>query len=173
MLPSDEAAQLVIEGKADLTITPDDFALPDQPSELLCEERQCVIGWSGNPVFESGVSVAAFDLAGHVAVHVGSNRVPSFADRQIDRMGRKRRVEVTCGCFTMVPWLLVETPRLAVMHERLARQMVERFPLSIAPIPFPFPLMREMIQYHRAREDDAGLRWLRGELKAEAATNEP
>jgi hypothetical protein len=29
--------------------------------------------------------------------------------------------------------------------------------------------MREMIQYHKAREADEGLRWLRHELKAEAA----
>src|SRR5690606_33597420 len=33
MLPCDEAAQLVIEGQADLVITPEDFLDPDQPAE--------------------------------------------------------------------------------------------------------------------------------------------
>jgi len=29
-----------------------------------------------------------------------------------------------------------------------------------------FPVMREMVQYHRARSTDEGLNWLRGELHA-------
>ncbi|MGC1458407.1 MAG: LysR family transcriptional regulator [Steroidobacteraceae bacterium] len=170
MLPSEAAALLVVEGKADLIITPEDFTVPDQPVDLLCEERQLVIGWSANPLFASRLGESDFDSAGHVAVHVGSNRVPSFADRQIERMGRHRRVEITCGCFTMVPWLICGTQRIAVMHERLARQMAAKFPLALAEMPFTFPVMREMLQYHRAREADEGLRWLRGELQTTAAS---
>ena len=169
LLPSEDAAQLVMAGKADLLISPDDFVTQDQPAELLCEERQRVIGWSGNPVFATGLGEPEFDRLGHVAVHFGSNRVPSFADRQIDRMGRHRTVEITCGCFTMVPWLICGTQRIAVMHERLAVQMATTFPLALAAMPFAFPVMREMLQYHRARETDEGLRWLRSELRAQAA----
>lgn len=169
MLPSEEAAQLVLEGKADLIITPEDFIVPDQPAELLCEERQLVIGWSDNPAFAGQINADAFGRLGHVAVHVGSNRVPSFADRQIERMGLERRIDLTCGCFTMVPWLICGTSRIAVMHERLARQMAGQFPLALSEMPFDFPVMREMLQYHRAREADEGLRWLRDELKRQTA----
>ncbi|MEY4890838.1 MAG: hypothetical protein RIQ75_1968, partial [Pseudomonadota bacterium] len=59
----------------------------------------------------------------------------------------------------------IETNRLALMHERLARQMASIFPLAIAPIPFEFPLMREMMQYNRARANDEGLQWLREQLR--------
>jgi LysR family transcriptional regulator, nod-box dependent transcriptional activator len=169
MLPCEEAAQLVMEGQADLTITPEDFLDPDQPAELLCEERQLVVGWNQNAAMKQGLSSIDFDRLGHVAVHVGSNRVPSFADRQLERMGRVRRIEITCGCFTVVPWLIQETGRVAVVHERLARQMARQFPLALCELPFEFPVMREMIQYHKARESDAGLSWLRQELKVEAA----
>jgi DNA-binding transcriptional LysR family regulator len=169
MLPSEEAAQLVLEGKADLIVTPEDFIAPGQPAELLCEEQQLVIGWSGNPAFEAGFDMAAFETLGHVAVHVGSNRVPSFADRQIERMGLRRRIDISCGCFTMVPWLICGTTRVAIMHERLARQMAAQFPLALAELPVHFPVMREMMQYHRAREADEGLRWLRARLQVEAA----
>ena len=168
MLPSEEAAQLMLEGKADLVITPEDFTDPDQPTELLCEERQLLVGWAENPAFARGIDIQAFGTLGHVAVHVGSNRVPSFADRQMDRLDRVRRVEITCGCFTMLPWLIHGTQRIAVMHERLARQMAARFPLAMADIPFDFPVMREMMQFHRARAADEGLGWLRNELKREA-----
>lgn len=170
MLPCEEAAQLVMEGQADLTITPEDFLDPDQPAELLCEEHQVVVGWKENAAMAGGITADAFSRLGHVAVHVGSNRVPSFADRQLERMGSNRRIDITCGCFTVVPWLIVGTERIAVMHERMARQMAERFPLTVAALPFAFPVMREMIQYHKAREADDGLRWLRGELKTQALT---
>lgn len=173
MLPCEEAAQLVMEGQADLVITPEDFLDPDQPAELLCEEPQVVVGWQDNTAFAGGLSTAEFYRHGHVAVHVGSNSVPSFADRQLERLGTARRVELTCGCFTVVPWLLCGTQRLAVMHERLARQMATQFPLAVAPLPFDFPVMREMIQYHKARENDEGLRWLRAQLRAEAARTAP
>jgi len=169
MLPCEEAAQLVMEGQADLIVTPEDFIDPDHPAELLCEERQLVLGWKGNPALATGISAADFEGLGHVAVHVGSNRVPSFADRQLERMGCQRRIDVTCGCFTLVPWLICGTTRLAVMHERLAKQIATQFPCALAEMPFDFPVMREMIQYHKAREADEGLRWLRRELKSEAA----
>lgn len=173
MLPCEEAAQLVMEGQADLVITPEDFTDPDQPAELLCEEQQVVVGWKENPALANGLSSTDFLALGHVAVHVGSNRVPSFADRQLERLGSARRVELTCGCFTVVPWLVCGTLRLAVMHRRLARQMAAQFPLALAPLPFEFPVMREMIQYHKAREADEGLRWLRAQLRAEAASALP
>lgn len=169
MLPCEEAAQLVMEGQADLIITPEDFMDPEHPAELLCEERQAVVGWKDNPALDGAISAVDFERLGHVAVHVGSNQVPSFADRQLERMGSARRVEVTCGCFTMVPWLLCGTQRLAVMHERLALQMAALFPLAPSPLPFEFPVMREMIQYHKAREADEGLRWLRLQLTRQAA----
>jgi LysR family nod box-dependent transcriptional activator len=169
MLPCEEAAQLVMSGQADLTITPEEFLDPDQPAELLCEEPQRVVGWSENPAFAGGcISAQDFARLGHVAVHVGSNRVPSFADGMLDRLDRPRRIDITCGCFTLVPWLLTGTQRVAVLHQRLARQAAARFPLVHVALPFEFPVMREMIQFHRARTDDAGLQWLRTQLKLQA-----
>jgi hypothetical protein len=55
------------------------------------------------------------------------------------------------------------------MHERLFRQMRETFPIVSAPLPFDFPTMREMMQYHQARSDDEGLTWLRQQLLEIAA----
>ena len=38
--------------------------------------------------------------------------------------------------------------------------MAAKLPLAIAPLPFAFPVMREMIQYHAARQRDGGVQWL-------------
>lgn len=168
MLPCEEAARLVMEGQADLIVTPEDFLDPDHPSQLLCEERQLVVGCKDNPAFATSLTLDDFTRLGHVTVQLGTNRVDSFADRQLERQGIARRIELTCGCFTLVPWLVCGTQRLAVMHERLARQMAQQFPLSLAPLPFEFPVMREMIQYHKSRVTDEGLRWLCEQLRSEA-----
>jgi hypothetical protein len=47
-----------------------------------------------------------------------------------------------------------------------------QFPLAIADLPFEFPVMREMIQYHRARSSDEGLRWLCNQLQQQAQASE-
>jgi hypothetical protein len=51
--------------------------------------------------------------------------------------------------------------------------MVKRFELATAPLPFKLPLMREMVQYHRARVNDGGLQWLLGRMVAMAAASGP
>jgi hypothetical protein len=71
----------------------------------------------------------------------------------------------------MVPPLLVGTDRLAVMHERLAVAMARSYPIAWQVLPMPFPTMREMIQYNRARTDDAGLHWLMNEISRAAANS--
>jgi hypothetical protein len=73
----------------------------------------------------------------------------------------------------MVPWLLVGTPRLAIMHARLAHTMASRFSITSCPLPFAIPAMREMVQYHYARGADAGLTWFREQLQWAASSSNP
>ncbi|HQS68392.1 MAG: LysR family transcriptional regulator [Novosphingobium sp. 28-62-57] len=169
VLPSDGSADLIAQGAFDLLITPEDFINPGQPAELLFEERHVIVGWDRNSVFAGDVTEAVFMAAGQVGVQMGNQRTSAFADRTMEQMGRFRRMEVTASSFTVVPWLVIETNRLAVMHERLARRMATMFPLAIAPIPFDFPIMREMLQFNRTRSNDEGLKWLRNQLRQESA----
>jgi LysR family transcriptional regulator, nod-box dependent transcriptional activator len=169
VLPSDGSAELIGQGAFDLMITPEDFISPDQPTELLFEEQHVVVGWSGNPLFERTVTETDVMAASHVGVHMGNQRTKAFADSMMEKLGRFRQMDVAASSFTIIPWLLIETNRLALMHERLARRMASMFPLAVAPIPFPFPPMREMIQFNRTRSADEGLRWLREQLREEGA----
>lgn len=164
-LPSDGSADLIAQGAFDLLITPENFINPAQPAELLFEERHVVIGWNRNPVFERTLSETDLADSSHVGIQMGNNRTSAFADKMMEQLGRIRRMDVMAPSFTVVPWLIIETNRLALMHERLARQMATIFPLAIAPIPFDFPLMREMMQCNRTRANDEGLQWLRSELR--------
>lgn len=165
IMPSDDSVAQIGEGKLDLLIAPEQFVSPEHPSELLLEERHVVVGWDRNPlVAKRFISEDEFSAAGHVMVAFGRHRTLSFADRQMERLGKQRRIEAVTASFATVPWLLRRSSRIAVMHERLAKAMAEHFPIRSAPIPFDFPIMREMIQYHEARRTDDGLAWLRSGL---------
>ena len=164
IVPGDAIHQQLDEGKLDLVVTPEDFIARDQPADLLFEERLVAAGWSGNPLFQRALSEEDFYAHGHVAVAFGAQRTASFGDRNIELRGRPRRVEVIANSFTVLPWLLTGTDRLAVMHERLARSIASHFPIALAELPFEMPVMREMVQYHRARANDDGLTWLRKQI---------
>jgi hypothetical protein len=59
------------------------------------------------------------------------------------------------------------------MHERLAKLVAPPLSLSIAEAPIELPVMREMMQYHSARSNDAALAWLRQRLLAIASKAAP
>lgn len=165
-LPHPNTNHELDEGKIDLTITPEYVIAGNHPSYLLYQEPQVVAGWSANPALAGGrISEQAFFDAGHVAIILGSGGTPSYADRQLELMGHKRKILATAGFFTAVPWLLEKTGRLAVMHSRLAKHLTGRFEISTAPLPFEMPPMNQMLSYHAGRQDDAGLSWLRARIE--------
>lgn len=163
--PADEIVTMLDKGELDMLILPDINASLDHPCEPLFEEEFVVAGWSGNPVFAAGMTLEAFSAAGHVAVELGRVARASFAETHLRQLGIPRRIELIASSFLVVPELLVGTQRLALMHERLARQAAQRFPIQYAALPFDFPRMNETVQYHRTRHDDPGLRWLIGVMQ--------
>lgn len=167
MPPSSESVTLLERGTLDFLLTPEQFLAVDHPKQLLFEERHVVVGWDQNPIFSKPLTEEAFYTAGHVAVEISGR--PTFAEEVLRERDDRRRIEVVAPSFVLVPFMLPGTHRIAVMHERLAKAMVDKFPLTIVPVPFAFPLMSEMIQYHRARSNDGGLNWLLGKLLAMAA----
>jgi LysR family transcriptional regulator, nod-box dependent transcriptional activator len=173
LLTSDIVQKQIENGDVDLLITPEDYVSPDLPTELLFAENHVVVGCLKNPRLHGDISEQDFLAAGHVTVSIGNQRTASFADKNLAAIGKIRRIEVTAPSFTMVPWLLIDTPRLAVMAERLARTMASRFDIAYGPLPFPLPVMREMVQFHFTRRTDAGLVWFREQLSAAASLSNP
>jgi len=167
--PNESSAGELEAGKADLLVTPEPFLATWHPHEVLFEEEQVVVGWAENPIFARGITEEDFYAAGHVTIAFGANRTPAFADSTLSRMGRERMVEVTVSSFASAPWFIEGTSRLAVLHERLVRQIARRFNLAWSPMPFTFPKMNEMMQFHQSRADDAGLSWLRQQMREVAA----
>jgi DNA-binding transcriptional LysR family regulator len=164
---SSESITSLERGTLDFILTPERFLAPNHPKHLLFEERHVVVGWNQNPIFNKPLTEEVFNAAGHIAVEISGQL--AFVEGLLKERGDHRRIEVVASSFTIVPFMLPGTHRIALMHERLAKVMLDKFPLAIAPVPFELPSMSEMIQYHGARSHDGGLNWLLGKLLARAA----
>ncbi len=164
-LPGEDAVVMLDEGKIDLIITPDYVISSDHPAEPLYEERFVLAGWSGNPLFAGRITEEDFFSAGHVAVAIGSTGASSYADRQLEVIGRNRRVEMIAPFFSAVPWLIEGTMRLAILHERMARALSGRFEIAVADLPFAMPPLKQCMFFHQARTNDLGLEWLRNQIR--------
>jgi LysR family nod box-dependent transcriptional activator len=163
-LPSDTTAERLASGEYDLVLTPEEFAEPDHPAELLFEEGHVVAGCAHNPLMNAPLTLERFASAGHVAVRIDGRN--TYIENELNRLGLARKVEIHAPSFIQAPWLLPGTQRIAVMHERLAVAMAPLLGLRLRVLPFPVPAMREVMQFHSARRSDEGLRWLRSKLLA-------
>jgi LysR family transcriptional regulator, nod-box dependent transcriptional activator len=153
-----DSLPMLERGMIDFMVTPEQFLSPVHPKKLLFEERHLVVGWKDNRVFNRPLTEEAYYSCGHVAVEIAGQ--PSFAEERMRSGGDRRKIEMVASSFTMVPWMLPGTGRLAIMHERLAQVMLPILPLKVAPLPFVMAPMREMIQFHNARASDGGLQWM-------------
>lgn len=164
--PSELTHPLLDQGELDLFIGPEELVSPEHPTELLFEEKYVVVGWAKNPVFKQGrISEEDFYEAGHVVVEIGRQARTSFAETHLLQSDRKRRIDMRVSSFLIAPEMVVNTMKLTVMHERLAKMYANRLEIAISALPFEFPVMREMIQSQHSRQNDDGLRWLIDQFK--------
>lgn len=162
---------LIDRGDADVLVAGNPYILADHPAETLYHEDHVILGWRENPHLKAPISRAKFFDLGHVGVRLG--RTPgspnTSSELYIGQMPEKRRVEMIAPSLTLVPRLLIGTERIAVMQRRYAELAAETLPLAIRPMPFELPQMRMMMQVHRLKDGDAGIRWLKALIRESLA----
>ena len=168
-LPQEDTADRLAKGDFDLVLTPSEFAAPGHPSELLFEERQVVVGWNENPIFDRELDLQCFHQARHASVRIDGRN--TFTENALAKLGIEVRAEVIAPSFIQLPHFLPGTTLIALMHERLALHMAKILPLAIVAPPFAIPPMREIAQFHSARSGDTGLAWLLKQMRQVAAVS--
>lgn len=164
--PSEHTRQQLDQGDIDLVFTPEDHLVPAHPSEVMFKEKYVVVGWAENPALSGGkINKKDFFAARHVTVEIGQSARSSFAENHLHDLDGERRIDMKVSSFLTAPEMVVNTTKLTVMHERLAKIFAQRIDIAIADLPFAFPIMNEMVQYHESRQQDTGLRWLIDQAK--------
>lgn len=160
--PSEQANERFERAEIDLLLTIDKFALPSHAFTELWRDEEVIISWKAAD-FEH-IDAATFFACGHAVATFGLERTFSIADRHIDQIGRKRRVEIQLHEFGALCQAIVGTKRLATMHRRYALHFAKLYPIKLHQTWEPFPEIIEGMQWHNVRDADPGLQWFAGLL---------
>jgi DNA-binding transcriptional LysR family regulator len=141
--------------------------LSDLPSQQLFTDRWvCVVAASHPGVGEKLTMTDLEELPMVVAHHEPASYTP--AGKQLSMLGVQPRVQLVAETFLALPFLVAASNGVALIQERLARQLIPAVPIRILPCPFDVPPLIEALWWHPMYDRDAGHRWLR-QLFTEAA----
>ncbi len=134
--------------------------LSDLPSQQLFTDRWVCIVAEGQPGIGDKLTMADLEeLPMVVAHHEPASYTP--AGKQLSMLGVQPRVQLVAETFLALPFLVAAGHGVALIQERLARQLVPAVPVRILPCPFEVAPLFEALWWHPMYDRDAGHRWLR------------
>ncbi|MBY0237917.1 MAG: LysR family transcriptional regulator [Burkholderiaceae bacterium] len=167
VLPSDLLLLTRLErGEIDLAICPEKYLSEAHPSALLTQDDYVVVVDQENPCIAYTITLDQYLDMDHVVVNLSNDRSASFEDWFLEHFNIRRKYAVSVPLFSLVPSLIVNTPLIATMHTLLAKQLARHFRIRLVSVPQEFPALREHMQWHRLRDHDLGLAWLRKQLSS-------
>ncbi|SEB18862.1 LysR family transcriptional regulator [Variovorax sp. YR216] len=159
-------AQDLDQGRVDFLVTPAHLTLPEHPQAILFEDTYHVIACQQNKALQDGITLDQYQSLGHVVYQADQGSNPWFEQWYANQHGSTRRIEVVAHGFLLMPRFVVGTHRIATVQTRLAKQFVQAMPLRLLEPPLETPRLTEVLQWHRYREDDPGVRWVREQIIA-------
>ena len=164
LLPHVTNPQRALErGEVDLMIFPERFAATEHPLEHLFTESFSCLVWKGSPLAHGELTLERYLAHGHVVMEPLNGK--AYETAALAAQGIHRRVDVTTFSFATAPRMVVNTPLIVTIHNRLAQQAMETLPVVSRPMPVKIDPMTQMMQWHQYRSNDPGLVWLRDTLK--------
>ncbi|MBQ4828450.1 LysR family transcriptional regulator [Alteromonas sp. CI.11.F.A3] len=163
MPPNEQVNERFERAEIDLLVTVDKFALQGHTFTELWRDEEVII--SCQKAGFDKIDEDTFFACGHAVATFGLEHRASIADKHVDQKGRKRRVEVQLPEFGALCQGIVGTKRLATMHRRYALHYAKLYPIKLHQTWEHFPEIIEGMQWHKVRDMDPGLLWLRGLLE--------
>ena len=169
-LTSEQTAEQFHQGRADFAIVPESRAVPDHPSIALFSERFSCIAWNRNPLIGASITREKYLELEHVSTCLGPSNPPHVEQESLEAQGIVRKIAVYAPNFTSVPDAVVGTNYIATVHARAATLYAERFPIRVFPPPVEISAFVELLQWHRNKGADPGVKWMRDFLVKIAAS---
>lgn len=158
------AEEALEQGEADFLIIPSQFLAKSHPSVALFEEEYACVTWEGNSKIRDHLSLDAYLECGHVMAEFGSERTTTFDGWFVDSFDIKRRIEVTAPTMANLPDLVIGTDRIATVQRRVALRAAAWLPIKIWTPPIKIPRLIQALQWHKYRNNDPAIVWLRNRV---------
>jgi len=168
-LTSEQTADHFQQGRADFAIVPESRSVPDHPSLPLFSETFSCIAWDRNPLVGETLTRETYLELEHVSTCLGPTNPPHVEQESLEAQGVVRRFAAFAPNFTSVPDAVVGTHYIATIHARTAALYAQRLPIRVFPPPMDIAPFSELLQWHKNRSADPGVRWMRDFLIGVAA----
>lgn len=155
-----ETGELLSAGKVD-------FALGVMPQlvtgiyqkVLFQQNFVCLVG-RHHPRIGEQLTMADYESESHAVVS-WSGQASAIVDREIARLGIKRRVALQIPNFLGAAFVAEYTDLVLTVPKRLGDVLSERAAIRILPVPFAVPAYDVKLHWHERLHNDEGHRWLR------------
>ena len=116
------------------------------------------------------IDMARLQSEPYLSYTLGTDRVPSLADRALHTLGIRPKQVMTTGDFALLPALLEGTDMFALMAERGAVLLAEQYGLVLREPPVDIPDLVQTLHWTPHNDHDPAHIWVR-ELLAEVAAS--
>ncbi|WCT79218.1 LysR family transcriptional regulator [Novosphingobium humi] len=151
-------------GTIDLLIAAKDVLAERHPDEALLVDEYVGIVSQDHPDVGDTISMEQYQELSHVAVNWRGGRIMTLDQIAMTNLRLERRNDILVSDFALVPSFVVGTRRIATIHRKLALIMARQWPIRIFQLPVALPPIAIRMQWHKLREKDPVLAWLRGIL---------
>jgi DNA-binding transcriptional LysR family regulator len=143
-----------------LLVIPEHYASPRHATRRIFHDHYVAVAWEGNTDIGDAIDLAALMRTPHVIVEFNGSRSQSLAEWFAIEHGCRLPCSVLVSNYNVVPFLVVGTPRVSIMHSRLAEFYARSMPLRIVSLPVAVPPIIEVMQWQRVNDGDEGLMWV-------------
>ncbi|UUX50118.1 LysR family transcriptional regulator [Nisaea acidiphila] len=144
----------------ELAVSTDLHAPKSIQSEFYFRDNVVVVARNGHPARETLGTLEGFLAAPQVKI-AQSPIDDRFADRQLARMGRKRKIRATVPHWLAVPDIVARTDLVAILPRSIAGKEQENYGLMLIEPPFEDSSFDWSLYWRRRLSDDPAILFLR------------
>jgi DNA-binding transcriptional LysR family regulator len=156
-----DTARMLESGEADLALG----LIPQLEAgfyqQVLFKQNFACMVAADHPRIRGQLSLAQFEAEDHVVVS-SSGSSPLIIDREIARLGIKRRVALQIPNFLGAALVMEHTENIITIPKRLGEVLRGRGAFQVLPVPFALPGYDVKQHWHERYHNDPGSKWLRG-----------
>lgn len=147
-------------GDTKLLVIPEQYASQRHPSRKIFHDDYVAVVWDRNTIINGTLTLKVLSEMQHIVVEFDGSRSQSIADWFATAHNCHFPAAVVVSSYNVVPFLIVGTQRIGIMHARLAQLYAHLLPLRVVDLPIAVPGIVEVMQWQRVNDADEGLMWV-------------
>ncbi len=160
-IPREDAVKELASGRLDFVIDAPVLSDPQLRQQKLTEDEFVCVVREGHPIVDRELTLEKYLALPHIVVTSRRNGL-SIIDRELEKIGKFRRISMRTQHSLMVPELVRRTDMTMTTVNSFSKFHTTR----AMPLPFKMPPLEMYLYWHKSADLDPASRWLRQKLTA-------